>query len=614
MNTPQQTPKMLIVTPQPKSGESVLGFLLRASELNGYKSINQLFLIADMSANESRSARPSLKKLAPIFGRPENALVDAGLDAPNEGASGRHLNLAGHRIPSFHMKSKHAGVCPECIKEKGYIESFFELKYALGCPSHAIRVLEFCPECNKRLNWWRKGLAKCSCGCDFSEAAVNYIDNLGVVALLGILHCKLFNIEIDKVEAANLGFPVDAIQRLSLNTLLALIHRFSSVVSNTISSEHSHDWDALVTSAGVFSNWPNGFHDHLKRTHEVGANLSKIGLRGQFNSFYESLFKTGLPVDEVDFLRKAFVEFGQVHWKNAHIHPNLIFLEDKRLVGVSALSARLNVQPRIVHDLVKNGELIPVSKHESGRLLFDVTQSTPKIGKTLSLTAASKLLGVPPSVLRAFRKKGYYSVLHVARPATAYNQIDVENLYARMRQHLEPIDEFDTIGHISLSDIMQMKFGSVGIKADILKAIVDGKLKPQGCLTDCLDALIFDNEHVMDVIESLEVDLQHYFNIKDAKEEFNLANTTVKLLYVGGHISGFRKHGNEWVSRASMTDFLLKYTACREVAAIKGLSLAALGKLCYEIGIDVHCFSSHAQRLRHGFISNLDLCILGLFN
>lgn len=617
-NALQQIPEMLIATPQPKSGESVLGFLLRAAELNGYKSINQLFSIAHMSANESRSARPSLKKLAPIFGKSEDALVAAGLDAPNEGGTGRHLNLAGHVIPSFHMKSKHAGVCPECVKGKGYIESFFELKYALGCPSHGIRVLEFCPECNKKVNWRRKGLAKCNCGCDFSEAAVNSIHNPGVVALLGILRCKLFNIEFDEVGAANLGFPVEAIQHMSLNTLLALIHRFSSAVcvddGNYLDLDHSRDWKALVVTAEVLSNWPKGFHKHLMHVHASGANLSKLGLRGQFNSFYESLFKTGIPAKEVAFLREAFVEFGQVHWQNAHIHSNLIAHEDRKLVGINELAAKLNVQPRNVHDLVRRGELIPVKTHEKGNLLFDTSQPLPKIGKTLSLRVAAKRLGVPSTVLREFRKNGYYVASYAARPVTAYNQIDVESLHAQIRHNAKPIATLDPLGHISLSDIMQMKFGNIEIKSDLLKAMMDGRLKPLGYFAECVDTLVFDYEQVMGVVESLEVNLQYFFNIKDSKEECNLAVTTVKLLYAEGQVVGFRKHGNDWISRKSMAEFLSRYTACTEIAALKGLSLVALSDLCYEIGIEFHYFGSHIRQVKHGFITNEQLSILGLLN
>lgn len=616
--TSQPTPIMLIATPQPKLRESILGFLLRATELNGYKSINQIFAIAGMSANEARSVRPSLGKLAPIFGRTEQEFINAGLDTSREEDSSRYLNLAGHKISSLYTKSKHAGFCVECFKDQGYIESFFELKYALGCPIHNSRVLEFCPECSRQLDWWRRGLAKCSCGCDLRVVQVKHIESPSVIALLNIIRSKLYRLDCDMDTITDLGFPVKAIQRMSINTLLPLIHRFSSAIymddGNSVDLEHSNDWRALVTTAEVLSNWPNNFHKHLMNVHASGANLSKLGLRGQFNSFYESLFKTGLPTEEVVFLLEAFVEFGQTYWQNGYIHSNLIKQKDKKLVGINELATKLKVQPRNVHDLVQCAELVPVCKHEKGGLLFDTSQQLPKIGKTLSLRVAAKVLGVPSTVLREFRKNGYYVISNIARPVTAYSQIDIENLYAQMRLNAKPISRFNPIEHISLSDIMQMKFGNIEIKVDILKAVVDDKLKPLGYLVDAPEVLIFDNDYALDVIESLEVNYEYYFNIKDAKEEFNIVSTTIKLLYAGGQVEGFRKHGNEWISRKSMTEFLSKYEAFTSVAAIKGLPLKALEKLCAEIGIAIHYFSISVQQLKHGFIRNDELCILGLLN
>jgi hypothetical protein len=172
----------------------------------------------------------------------------------------------------------------------------------------------------------------------------------------------------------------------------------------------------------------------------------------------------------------------------------------------------------------------------------------------------------------------------------------------------------DPLGHVSLSDIMQMKFGNIEIKSDLLKVITEGKLKPLGYLAEYADTLLFDYEQVMGVVEFLEVDLQYFFNIKDSKEECNLAVTTVKLLYAEGKVVGFRKHGNDWISRKSMAGFLSRYTACTEIATLKGLSLVALSDLCYEIGIEIHYFGSHIRQVKHGFITNEQLSVLGLLN
>lgn len=109
----------LVITPSPVTGESVLGFILKASEVNGYASPMKLLHYAGMDDNEARSARPPLDKLAPLFGKTSEELKAAGLDNISE-CKGRYVEVMGHNIPSMFTSCKHASLCIECVKENGY--------------------------------------------------------------------------------------------------------------------------------------------------------------------------------------------------------------------------------------------------------------------------------------------------------------------------------------------------------------------------------------------------------------------------------------------------------------------------------------------------------------
>lgn len=62
----------LVVTPAPMPTESMMGFILRTSEVNGYDSPNFILRHAGMTENEIRSARPPIYKLAQLYARHPN--------------------------------------------------------------------------------------------------------------------------------------------------------------------------------------------------------------------------------------------------------------------------------------------------------------------------------------------------------------------------------------------------------------------------------------------------------------------------------------------------------------------------------------------------------------
>lgn len=240
----------LVVTPIPEKGESVLGFILRTAAANGYRNANKILRYAGMTDNEARSARPPLVKLARLYGQPADVLRSHGLDDTPEKYSGRHVPLLGHQIHSIFTRCKQTGICVECIREHGYIEAYQELKYAVACPRHAIKTLYQCPACKQDLNWLRPDLALCRCGEDLMYSKTATVADKTVLALLGVLHAKLLNQPLDEITLTQHGFPVKALQVISLNTLLSVIYRFG-LFNNT---EIDMDMAAVETTAKAFSD------------------------------------------------------------------------------------------------------------------------------------------------------------------------------------------------------------------------------------------------------------------------------------------------------------------------------------------------------------------------
>ena len=59
--------QQLVITPLPMPTESMMGLILRTSEINGYQSPFTILRYAGMTENEIRSAKPPIDKLAKLY-------------------------------------------------------------------------------------------------------------------------------------------------------------------------------------------------------------------------------------------------------------------------------------------------------------------------------------------------------------------------------------------------------------------------------------------------------------------------------------------------------------------------------------------------------------------
>lgn len=363
---PDTDKSRLVVTPTPKLGESYMSFILRTAEMNGY-TVNIMLRHGGLSENEIRSARPPIARIAHLYGRDVGDFAVLG-DVTTE--TGRYLPLMGHDLPAIYLRSKHARVCPQCVQEMGMVEAFWELRHAVACPTHGRMALCHCPKCHREIDWWRKGITKCSCGHDFAQWTGEVLEDARALALLSLLKAKLVGDAIDHVVLAELGFPVAHLENMSLSSLLNIMNKLEAFIPATTNI----DFEGLTTAAHILSDWPNNFHDYLEEVHAPQANLQLNGLRGQFLSFYEAIFKVGPPKDEVEFMHKEFVAFGERRWKKASIHPRLKPANTSHIVGIYGLAKAMGIMPSTARKLVAKGA-IPVHSRsgKNGRLLFDLS-------------------------------------------------------------------------------------------------------------------------------------------------------------------------------------------------------------------------------------------------
>lgn len=610
-----QAVQPLVITPSPFTGESLPGFILRTAERNGYSPM-KLLHYAGMDDNEARSARPSLKKLAPLFGKSAAELKAAGLDSQEAKHTGRHLQIMGHSIPSMFTRSKHASACLECVREYGYIDGFHELKYAVACPEHRIRTVRNCVACHKPLSWHREGMTKCSCGADIIQTDAEKITNSAVLTLLGILYAKLMRQPLNQEQMDGCGFPVEAMEQLSIQALLSIIYRFG-LFSGVKAAEADIDLIAVETAADVLSDWPHRFHDYLFKVHAPNANLKVSGLRGQFNSFYESFFKNIDQDQELQFMRDAFVEFGQQHWQQASVHPKLSPGIAGHTMGMQQLATRLGVQPSTLRKMIEDKVInVEINELNATRKLVKLAEQQPfefALGRRFGLKETAQRLDIPVEVMRAYRSHGYYQARYFA-PMHMFHERDVEELQRRLMQGRQfKVPFLISRHHITLSQVMRLKITSE-MKAMWLNAVSKRQIQAVGTVSALPSGLVFDSRNVKSYLENIRLSLQNTLSLNDVQSELQIDCSTLFALVKQGLLEKSCLQGlGLRITEASLNHFNESMIACRQVASLKNITQKAVLKLCRQMRIPVIQIASrgHLNRITC-WIPRFQLNLLGI--
>jgi hypothetical protein len=125
---------LLVRHPAPYPTESLLGYVLRVSEDNGYNSPWSVYCLAGMKSSEIRVSGVKLKKLARITNWPQEKLDTIAYSAP--AGQPRWSRLLGNPVLPKDLNLTHPRFCPQCAREKGFLEAHWDLDAygRLPCP------------------------------------------------------------------------------------------------------------------------------------------------------------------------------------------------------------------------------------------------------------------------------------------------------------------------------------------------------------------------------------------------------------------------------------------------------------------------------------------------
>lgn len=350
----------LLVHPAPKTYESLSGYMLRLSELNGLRGPADIFSLAGIELqNLSMLASLQifdktttyLKQLAMVTGRNVSDLEGLTYRLPLSVTKPTYVRWGSQQMPLLALRRTSTCVCPECLIADPYIRQAWDWSIVPICREHRRLLLSECPKCQNLVSRARHEVCKCNCNFDFREAA----------------QCQ----EQGAFENLKLIIP-----EVTQDTN----HNYEWLHAWTTLAAISADIGALTPDLKKFSQIGTRCqHDHLMRTLEIWADgraieyaryclkkraalIGVLGPRSALLPFYQNRkvlqlgFGFGFGLVEFEKVILKTCETECTH--DEDVSSPVINGEEKlRCDDVSFL---LNINSRVVAASVKYGALKPV--------------------------------------------------------------------------------------------------------------------------------------------------------------------------------------------------------------------------------------------------------------
>lgn len=583
---------MLVRTPRPYPTESLLGYVLRVSEANGYDSPWHVFQFAGVDPDSMLSPQLPVENLEVVLGLPSRSLSHYAYRSANEPTSFKLLDTSLGRSPKEHcLGMRSAAFCPQCVQEKGYVDAFFNLSVVSVCPDHQCKLIDTCPSCSMAVSWFRPGLLTCRCGSSLADvtpapAAIQEVELHG--ALLAVLHGRPLS-----SVANSCAFPFGQLEGIPLHVLMQMLLTLGQRRLTNQGGEGAPGAEVMAAASQVLRSWPTGYIEFLR---ETGAAINPDGLQGaglrkQFAPLYESLFKGRPWSSYAEFLRKEFVAFGLNQWGHASVDKKLLRGEEtdgRRFVSKNEFQREFGLTHAATKRLIQEGVLsVEAVAYGTGtRAVVDLEASRLPAAKepVITVREAAALAGLPVSVLVELRERGLLKTAVRAGHRTSWYRSDVEGFLAAAAG-LEIVSKKGEI-KVSLGDVMRLKLGSVGAKADVVQAVWEGKIPVIGRAGESVPDLILDKRLVDEVVVLKRATSgAARLSVSTAADATGLDWVAVEDVVNKGLLLAVHEDGRMFVDAVSVATFNERFVSLAKLARRLETSGKALKRLCDDHGV-----------------------------
>tara|TARA_R110002096_G_scaffold436045_1_gene666014 strand:- start:21 stop:1544 length:1524 start_codon:yes stop_codon:yes gene_type:complete len=499
---------MLVVTPAPYSTESLIGYAIRLAEVNGYDSPGTILCYADYGSAHSLGANCDLSLLASVVGRGAEEFSHIAYGDVHGGKTGS-VCYRGHEISSWRvarvLSPKKTSICPHCIAELAYLDSFWDLTLATVCPKHGCRALRVCPSCKKDISWLRAGLLECRCGAQLGDSSPDRALT-AEVNLLRLVQAKLEKRSLSDWRNPS-RFPIAALDKMTFVQLASALFLLGQHLQRISHNEALERPDSVVrTAAKALSDWPQGFRRCLrelaKYEDRTGCPLSR--LRDQYGTLYRSITGERDLAPAVKFLRDEFELFLEREKSRAVLEARRLRPDSKvqlrQSMSMDWICSRYGFLRKRLEGWckAKRKDNAALSLSDLRRFVVEAEIINHlKIAKTRRITErqAAAMAGIPVTVLRGLRQLGYAGSRRGEKLRRGYPASDIDDLTKKLRDVGKHVSakSIHAKHHVSLARLLETAtFWSQYGKSEFLVDVLEGRIESIGRTGETLQQIFFD--------------------------------------------------------------------------------------------------------------------------
>ena len=595
---------LLVRTPPPRSTESLMGFVLRVAEANGYESPRYIWDLAQVPRGAELAPRFPVEGLAEILGQDPENLRRIAYRARSEGRGSFKIleHSLGDDLRGDILRLRKPAFCPLCVADQGDIDAFWDLGVAVACPVHHCAALSACPACGSPLTWLRPGLLVCHCGGPLTTARIESTDD-ALCELMAYLQARLHGSPFDSAQS-HAGFPIEFLSAVPFSALIRMLAVLGAQALKARRLEATSSVSAVAEAASTLADWPHGYHRFLSLLggRALSEHPESVGLRKQFIGFYNSTFQNRVSSAYTTFLREEFLRFGQQHWGRAVVDNKLFRDRDAatlgRFVSKQELSRRFRIWKPMMNRMIADGSLVTmrIGTGRCSRIVVDLEKSRlPEDSEgTITVRQAAAELGLPVSVLQELRRTGVLATGLRRGHVNSWHRDDVEVFRVRSRALPVTTDHDPGYSCVRLGDLMRLKLRDARAKADIVAAVVDGRLAVRGRENDRPGGLILDRAEVDAFLLYKRRDVEgKSYSMPECAKVTDICPCAVAGAIKMGLLTAQDRGGRVRVSAASVEQFQAEYVPLSVLARKLGSSTPRLLRTCRDEGLSTVAVPRH---------------------
>ncbi len=583
---------MLIRTPEPFATESLVGYVLRVTEANGYQSPWHVLKHAELSQGEMKSAGIPANKLATVLGKEADSLKHIAYKHLLENGTETFSILGhplGHKLIYEPLRLQKHSICPECIANMGYQDAFFDLQLVVACPIHRTSLVSHCPACNSPLTLFRPGLLTCKCGASLLNAPTQPVSPL-LADLMAAIHGNLHRLPKSAIQIQS-QIPLDELLVTPLRSLLMKLPELGKYQSSTTRSSINA---TMEVAANILGNWPNGFRSFVEQLTQSG---SVVKTRRIVKKLYSTFFVTATCGTDFDWLRMKFLGCGLDSNQDSLNEEQINFGANAacRWVTDSILSRQLGIDQSKLNQFCDKRTvalaLDDALKKTSRSSTVNTDLAPSKDDDFLQQREAAEYLRMPVRVLNCLIRWGHISRDETPKTFKANHRgrgtgIFVANLDKFREQLLSqsPLAISAASDTISLEQILRKyRLHNHESKAQFVVDYLRGIIPSIGRTGDNIDHILFKTNDAASFVAATRASAAS--GSLTCKEASRIIACDQKVIYVlvnQGKLVAEKARESIRISRLSVKYFADKYVALSRIAKDLGSSSNRLKRICNE--------------------------------